>query len=55
MVVILGCLSKKASICAALDKSKSALVAPIASGINERTADPNLPAAPVVKIELLIR
>jgi hypothetical protein len=48
-------LSKKASICAAFYKSKSALVAPIALGINERTVEPNLPAAPVIKIELLIK
>jgi hypothetical protein len=55
MVVIPGCLSKKVFICDALDKSKSALVAPIASGIKASTADPNLPAAPVINIEILIK
>ena len=36
-------------------KSKSDLLAPIASGIKASTADPNLPAVPVIKIELLIK
>ena len=54
MVPIFECESKNAFNSFALDKSKSFLVAAIALGIKLQTACPNLPAAPVIKIDWLI-